>query len=123
MSLRGARVTKPLDADEEARAGLLARAGQLSAGAARMLAALLRGGGWSAQQVADATGLARQDVSRAARELDAAALVTVDKVASGGRPTLRYHLARGAIATLVARRREAIREELAALAELEGEGR
>lgn len=112
-------MTKPLDADEEALAALLARAG-LTAPASRALAALLRGGAWSAQEVAAATGLARQDVSRVARELDAAGAVRVEKAASdGGRPALRYHAARAGVAAVVARRRRQLEEERAALDALE----
>lgn len=109
---------RALDADEEATARLLERAG-LRRLAARALAALLRGGGHTASELAGATGLARQDVSDAARELETLGLVRVEKLATGGRPQHRYHLERGAIATLVAARRRALAEESAALDALE----
>lgn len=110
-------VTKPLEPEEESTARLLERAG-LSRSAARVLAALLRGGGHGAQELADATGLARQDVTPASRELEARGLLRVEQHATGGRPSNRYHLAREpreALRALTAQRRKAVADELAAL--------
>lgn len=112
-----ARMAKPLEPHEEDLARLLARCG-LGARAARAYAALARGGGHTASDLAAATGLARQDAGEAARELEAADLARVEKVASGGRPALRYHARRDGLAALVERRRGQIAEELAALDEL-----
>jgi len=107
-------VPKPLDPDEERLAALLARCG-LSPRAARVHAALARGDAQTAPELAAATGLARQDAAEGARELEAAGLARVEKVASGGRPALRYHALREGLGALVARRRAQLQEELAAL--------
>lgn len=116
-SSRG-RMAKPLDREEEDLARLLARCG-LTPRAARAYAALSRGGGHTATDLAAVTGLSRQDAGDAARELEAMALARAEKVASGGRPALRYHVLDEGLARLVARRRAEIAEELAALDRLE----
>lgn len=116
---------KPLDQAEEALAQLVGRAG-LPRAAARTYVALLRGRPSLAAELAEATRLARQDVSDAARELEACGLVRVDRVASGGRPSLRYALADdagAALRALVAKRRAALAEEERALATLEARSR
>lgn len=112
-------MVKPLERDEEELAGLLARCG-LTVRAARAYAALARGGGHTASDIAAATGLARQDAGEGARELEAAALARVEKVASGGRPALRYHAKEEGLAALVAKRRAEIAQELTALDALSG---
>lgn len=111
-------MAKPLDKDEEALAALLARAG-LSAAAGRVFAALGRGGGHAATDLAAATGLTRQEAGDAANDLVHRLLARVEKVPSGGRPTNRYQLDAGGLATLIAARRASIQQELAALDELE----
>lgn len=114
-------MTKPFTPEEEALAALLERAG-LSRAASRLLAALGRAGAWSANELAAATALARQDVSDAAHELEARGLVRTDRVATGGRPAHRYALADdpgAGVRALVAARRRALAEEEAALIALE----
>lgn len=113
---------RPFTADEEELAALLARTG-LSRAAARSLVALLRAAAGAAD-VAAVAGLARQDVSDATRELEARGLVRIEKIVGerGGRPALRYHLARDAATAaraLVAQRRKALADEAEALDALE----
>ena len=118
---RARRVAKPLDVEEEEVARLLERAG-LPRPEARAFAALARGGGHGAVDLADATGLSRQHVAEAGNALELAGLARIERVASGGRPSNRYHLARApsaAIRALVATRRAALAQEEAALAALE----
>lgn len=110
---------RALDADEEALAALLARAG-LRSGEARSLALLLRGAILSRAEVARATGLAAQDVSAAMRALEAAGAVRVESVARDGpgRPALRYRLAsdaRAVLEQLEGARRASLARELEAL--------
>lgn len=115
-------MARPFSADEDRLAGLLARAG-LSRGAARSLVALLRHGHATAVEAAECSGLARQDVSLAMRELVHAGLVEAQDVRreGGGRPTKRYRLASTgaeALARVEARRRAELLSELSALDEL-----
>lgn len=111
-------MAKPLDGDEETLGGLLARAG-VGVAAARVFAALARGGGHTATELAEVTGLTRQEAGDAARELVHRELARVEKVPTGGRPTNRYHVAGGGLQELVDARRQIIREELDALDQLE----
>lgn len=107
-------MTKPLDAREEELAALLARAG-LSARPARVFAALARGRALTATELAEAGAMSRQEAGDAARELELAGLVRVEKVSTGGRPAHRYHLAREGLAPFLEARRAQLRAELAAL--------
>lgn len=107
---------KPLEPEEDALAALLERA-SLPRQDARVFVALARGGSHSATDLAAATGLTRQAAGDAANALELAGYVRTEHVASGGRPSKRYHLAstREALDRLIARRRAALAEELAAL--------
>lgn len=120
---------KPLDTSEDRLAALLERCG-LARAQARVLAALARGGGATAPELAGATGLSRQQAGEAAGALADAGLAHVETVATGGRPSKRYHVARpapversasaaGPWRALVAGRRAALAQESAALDELE----
>lgn len=100
--------------DEERLAAFLGRCG-LGDRAARVYVALARGSGYTASELATASGLSRQEAGDAARALEVAGLARVEKVASGGRPALRYHALREGISRLVGERRAQLREELAAL--------
>jgi len=111
-------MAKALTADEEELAGLVARAG-LGVAAARTFAALARGGGHGATEIAAVTGHTRQEAGDAARDLELRGLARVERVPSGGRPAHRYHLEKGALRSLVEARRAALRAELAALDALE----
>lgn len=110
-------MARALDADEEAFARQAARAG-LAVDAARVLAALARGGGWSALDLMEATGLSRRDLVAASRELEGRGLLRVEGVPTGGRPQKRYFLPRSprdAVRALTRARREELAGEAAAL--------
>ncbi|HUR68325.1 MAG TPA: helix-turn-helix domain-containing protein [Candidatus Thermoplasmatota archaeon] len=111
-------MTKPLTPEEEALAALLERA-SLPRPQARAFAALARGSGHAALDLAAATGLSRQSAADAGNALELAGLARVESVASGGRPIRRYHLAGAGLAALLATRRAALARELAALDEME----
>lgn len=113
---------RPFAPEEDRLAGLLARAG-LSRLAARCLVALLRHGHATALEAADASGLARQEVSLGMRELVHAGLAEAQDVKGegAGRPTKRYRLASTggeALRRVEARRRRELQAEMAALDEL-----
>jgi predicted ArsR family transcriptional regulator len=120
---------KPLDPTEDGLATLLERCG-LPRAQARIFITLSRGGGASAPELALAAGLSRQQAGEAANALELAGLAQVEHVASGGRPSKRYRLARGrgedggeraaeGVRALIAARRAALAQERAALDELE----
>lgn len=114
-------MAKLLDREEEEQVALLARAG-LAPSEAKVFAALARGSGHSAIDLASVTGLARQEAGDAGNALAQRGLARVEKVPSGpsgGRPTNRYFLVGEGLAALLRARRAAIADELAALDELE----
>lgn len=105
-----------LDAREESWSVAWERAG-LPRSQARVLAALARGPA-TAAGLAEATTLARQDAAAAARALEGQGILVVEKLASGGRPALRYRLAPDGLRRLLDARRAAIAGELRALDEM-----
>lgn len=116
-------MARPLAPEDEQLALVLARAG-FGERAARCFAALARGHALGAEEAAGATGLARQDVGAAMRELEREGLAVVERVrreGAAGRPAHRYRLApdaRGALARAREARRAALEREMAALDEL-----